>query len=106
MEKYVEKNEKMSKFIEFFKCQWFQFFKNGKLDYSTLTKSQRSNSYIESYNRKISSFIEYYKNQWFKYFSNSMLYYSTISKSLRSNSYIENYKIKLKLSKYLFWKNK
>ena len=37
-----------------------------------------------------------------------MLDYSTLTKSQRSNSYIENYnrKIKLKLSKYLFWKNK
>ena len=34
--------------------------------------------------------------------------YSLIKKSQRSNSYIENYnrKIKLKLSKYLFGKNK
>ena len=37
-----------------------------------------------------------------------MLDYSLIKKSQRSNSYIENYnrKIKLKLSKYLFGKNK
>ena len=39
--KFEEKNEKISKFIEYFKSRWFKFFENGMLDYSTLTKSQR-----------------------------------------------------------------
>ena len=53
-------------------------------------------------------FIGYYKSQWYKYFENGMLDYSIITKSQRSNSYIENYnrRIKLKLSKFLFGKNK
>ena len=65
-ERYSENNEKFSKFIDYFKNQWFRFYENGMLDYSLIKKSQRSNSYIENYNRKI----------------------------------------KLKLSKYLFGKNK
>ena len=53
-------------------------------------------------------FIDYFINQWIPYFLNNMLDYSNINKSVRSNSYIENYhrKIKLKLSKFLYGKNK
>ena len=42
------------------------------------------------------------------YFNNEMLNYSGLSKSQRSNSYIENYNriIKLKLSKFLYGKNR
>ena len=43
-----------------------------------------------------------------KDFKNGMLDYSQISKSQRNNSYIENYnrRIKLKLSNFLYGKNK
>ena len=56
----------------------------------------------------LENFINYYKNQWQKYFKNGMLDYSQISKSQRSNSYIQNYnrRIKLKLSNFLYGKNK
>ena len=56
----------------------------------------------------LENFINYYKNQWQKYFKNGMLDYSQISKSQRNNSYIENYnrRIKLKLSNFLYGKNK
>ena len=43
-----------------------------------------------------------------KYFNNGMLNYSKLKKIERSNSYIENYnrRIKLKLSKFLYGKNR
>ena len=54
------------------------------------------------------NFLEYSKNQWFSFYENGTLDYSSIKKSQRSNNYTENYKrkIKLKLSNYLFGKNK
>ena len=50
----------------------------------------------------------YFENQWLQYFHNGMLNYQFLSKEQRSNSYIENYnrRIKLKLSKFLYVKNK
>ena len=69
------------------------------------------NAICEKYmqeHKYLENFINYYKNQWQKYFKNGMLDYSQISKSQRSNSYIENYnrRIKLKLSNFLYGKNK
>ena len=57
---------------------------------------------------KFNNFLDYFKNQWMIYFNNGMLNYSGLSKSQRSNSYIENYNriIKLKLSKFLYGKNR
>ena len=58
--------------------------------------------------KKYNEFILYYNNQWKKYIINGMLDYSGLSKEERSNSYIENYnrRIKLRLSKFLYGKNK
>ena len=69
------------------------------------------NSMCEKYSQNykfLDKFINYFKSQWIKYFINGMLDYSLINKSQRSNSYIENYnwRIKLKLSKFLYGKNK
>ena len=48
------------------------------------------------------------KTYWLPYFVNGMLNYHYLNKEQRSNSYIENYnrRIKLKLSKFLYGKNK
>ena len=40
-------------FINYFRKQWFKYFKNGTLIYNNLNKKFRSNSYIENYNRRI-----------------------------------------------------
>ena len=59
-------------------------------------------------NKKYIEFMDYINSQWGKYFRNGMLNYSNTTKNIRSNSYIENYnrRIKLKLSNYLYGKNK
>ena len=64
--------------------------------------------YTKFSNKKNKEFLDYFKNQWERYFLNNMLNYSSVNKSIRSNSYIENYnrRIKLKLSKFLYGKNK
>ena len=69
------------------------------------------NAIYESFLKKydfLDTFIGYYKSHWYKYLENGMQDYSIITKMQRSNSYIENYnrRIKLKLSKFLFGKNK
>ena len=69
------------------------------------------NTICEIYLKKydiLENFINYFRTQWFKYYENGMLDYSSLSKYQRSNSYIENYnrRIKLRLSKFLFGKNK
>ena len=46
--KYGTEYKYMQKYIEYYKKQWFRFFENGMLDYSNITKNQRSNSYIEN----------------------------------------------------------
>ena len=65
-EKFSEKGDNLNKFLDYFKSQWMIYFNNGMLNYSGLSKSQRSNSYIENYNRiiklKISKFL-YEKNR-------------------------------------------
>ena len=43
----------MENYIAYYKKQWFKYFENGMLDYSKITKGQRSNNYIENYNRRI-----------------------------------------------------
>ena len=69
------------------------------------------NSTCEIYKEKgdnYKNYINYFKTQWMKYFNNGMLNYSKLKKIERSNSYIENYnrRIKLKLSKFLYGKNR
>ena len=53
-------------------------------------------------------FKNYFNRQWLKYFKNGMLNYFNINRKFRSNLYIENYnrRIKMKLSNYLYGKNK
>ena len=69
------------------------------------------NSICEKYMEKegrFKEYIYYYKTQWTRFFNNGMLNYSDLSKYERFNSYIENYnrRIKLKLSKFLYGKNR
>ena len=58
---YVKEFNYMKKNIDYYKKQWFRYFKKGMLDYSNITKNQRSNSYIENYYRliklKLSKFL-------------------------------------------------
>ena len=65
-EKFSELGDNFNKFLDYFKSQWMIYFNNGMLNYSGLSKSQRSNSYIENYNRiiklKLSKFL-YGKNR-------------------------------------------
>ena len=79
----------------------FEFYKNQNIF------NNIKNTYI-SKGVKYENFIEYFENQWIPYFINGMLNYHYLNKEQRSNSYIENYnrRIKLKLSKFLFGKNK
>lgn len=75
-------------------------YKGNKSNIDTILNQFRN----EGYNK----FIDYFINQWIPFFLNNMLNYSNLNKNIRSNSYIENYnrRIKLKLSKYLYGKNK
>ena len=59
-------------------------------------------------NNLYEEFINYFKNQWLVYYLNGLLNYKFLTKEQRSNSYIENYnrRIKLRLSKFLYGKNK
>ena len=52
-EKYMEKEGRFKEYIYYYKTQWTRFFNNGMLNYSDLSKYERSNSYIENYNRRI-----------------------------------------------------
>ena len=71
-------------------------------------KSNIKEIYSKYTNENTKEFIDYFRNQWEPYFLNDMLNYNNISKNIRSNSYIENYnrRLKLKLSKFLYGKNK
>ena len=51
--KNLAKSDNFNKFLDYFTSQWMIYFNNGMLNYSGLSKSQRSNSYIENYNRII-----------------------------------------------------
>ena len=79
----------------------FKYYKN-KNDIIEL-----KDKYKNKYNC-IEEFLQYFETQWLQYYENGMLNYKHLSKEQRSNSYIENYnrRIKLKLSKYLYGKNK
>ena len=46
-ESFSKKYEYLTIFIGYYKSQWYKYFENGMLDYSIITKSQRSNRYIE-----------------------------------------------------------
>ena len=50
---YEKKYSFLNEYIAYYKKQRFRFFENGMLDYTNITKSQLSNSYIENYNRRI-----------------------------------------------------
>ena len=52
-ESFSKKYEYLTIFIGYYKSQWYKYFENGMLDYSIITKSQKSNRYIENYNRRI-----------------------------------------------------
>ena len=85
---------------EFYKLP-FNSYKNNKiLDELKLKFIKKNNLYEE--------FINYFKNQWLVYYLNGLLNYKFLTKEQRSNSYIENYnrRIKLRLSKFLYGKNK
>ena len=49
----MKENGYFCDYISYYKKQWFKYFENGILDYSNISKSQRSNSYIENYNGDI-----------------------------------------------------
>ena len=49
-------------FEKYFKDTWIIFFKNNMLNYNTLKKFQRCNSYIENYNKKIKEKLGKYNN--------------------------------------------
>ena len=45
----IAKNKNYNEFLEYLKNQWFQYFKkNDLLDYQNVSKSFRSNSFIEN----------------------------------------------------------
>jgi hypothetical protein len=98
--KKINKDEANNFLNEFYKMP-FLFYQNNKILDDIKLNYSKKNSLYEDY------FI-YFENQWLQYFHNGMLNYQFLSKEQRSNSYIENYnrRIKLKLSKFLYGKNK
>ena len=92
----------------YFKELLNEYYKSPFLYYKNYSIfNEIKNKYI-SKGDNIKTYIEYVENQWIQYFRNGMLNYHYLTKEQRSNSYIENYnrKIKLKLSKFLYGKNK
>ena len=58
----IDENHKniLTKFIKYFYKNWNIYFENDILNYYSLLKIQRSNSYIENYNRRIRSILSKY----------------------------------------------
>jgi hypothetical protein len=98
--KKINKDEANNFLNEFYKMP-FLFYQNNKILDDIKLNYSKKNSLYEDY-------LIYFENQWLQYFHNGMLNYQFLSKEQRSNSYIENYnrRIKLKLSKFLYGKNK
>ena len=98
--KKLSENERKSFLNEFYKLP-FKFYKNNKILEDIKLKYIKENNLYKD-------FINYFENQWLPYFINGILNYKYLSKEQRSNSYIENYnrRIKLRLSKFLYGKNK
>ena len=98
--KKIDKDEVNNFLNEFYKMPFIFHDKNKILD-DLKEKYSKNNSLYKDY-------LIYFENQWIQYFHNGMLNYQFLSKEQRSNSYIENYnrRIKLKLSKFLYGKNK
>ena len=47
---YIKINNLYKEYINYFKITWIPYFENGMLNYVYISKEQRSNSYIETYN--------------------------------------------------------
>ena len=58
----IDENHKniLTKFIKYFYKNWNIYFENDILNYYSLLKIQRINSYIENYNRRIRSILSKY----------------------------------------------
>ena len=44
-QKYLDKNDRFKGYINYYKTQWIRYFNNGMLNYSDISKYERSNSY-------------------------------------------------------------
>ena len=96
-------NEEYELFLNYFKNQWYIYFKNGMLNYSYIKKKYRSNSYIEYYNKivklKLSKylfgkskskiswplFLYFIRNEEEEYRKELIKYDNSIEKKLESN---------------------
>ena len=50
-------------YFNYFKCEWEPFLKDGRLNFSNVSKIQRSNSFIENYNRYIKDCLRPYESK-------------------------------------------
>ena len=44
-QKYLDINDRFKGYINYYKTQWIRYFNNGMLNYSDISKYERSNSY-------------------------------------------------------------
>ena len=92
----IAKNKIYNEFLEYLKNQWFQYFKkNDLLDYQNVSKSFRSNSFIENYNGRIKRLLGNKKTiQWPKFLSFIISEEAHYKELLKTSDNIRKIKIK------------